>query len=293
MTINFNLYFFRAAFIFLYVVAAPLAWGESRVIEADFDGDGKIDKATYSYGNSDIHLDYYSSKIKRTKKYEILKIDECSSMQLYKLKNEPQLVVDGSCSGQGGQIYLYIYAWNSSIDEWCLKREITGENADLPSGKIFPSESVSRVTACSRIGEYGNFSYVAKSDINSEIDKRLSVVGNFKINENLRREFIGNLTDIDVIEIANHLENKNVQAANDLAFYMLDSARYYSAGQLLYQIVTSYPDRVVAKLNLADAYWNIEGAKDLAKKMYKEYAEQMKRLGKSSKIPNRVSERSK
>lgn len=98
------------------------------------------------------------------------------------------------------------------------------------------------------------------------------------------------------------LTAKNVQKYNDIAFYILEFLPYNeeikgsltdSSIFLLDNITKSFPDRTVAWLNLADAYWQKDrGYWEQAKKHYKKYLELMKAQGKDmNKVPARVYER--
>ena len=60
-----------------------------------------------------------------------------------------------------------------------------------------------------------------------------------------------------------------------------------NAIQLLEVLVRRFPGRVVAKLNLADAYWDSQLVQR-AQRMYTLYIAQMTSLGKGSRIPARV-----
>ncbi len=77
---------------------------------------------------------------------------------------------------------------------------------------------------------------------------------------------------------------------NDLAYYLEQSGNYEEAVYLLEQIIAQFPDRVVAYINLGDAYWGIGNYKK-AKEVYKIYVEQMKANNKENKIPKRVFKR--
>lgn len=79
--------------------------------------------------------------------------------------------------------------------------------------------------------------------------------------------------------------------SNDLGFLFAEAGYYGEAIELLKQVVAQNPNRIVAYLNLADAYWGAD-KKDLSAENYKKYTALMSRSGKAAKIPKRVSERS-
>lgn len=82
------------------------------------------------------------------------------------------------------------------------------------------------------------------------------------------------------------------QYYNDIAYYWQQAGFNDDAIWLLEKIISNSPDRVVAYLNLADAYWGKNEALN-ASKNYKKYSELMALSGKQQKIPSRVKERSK
>lgn len=75
--------------------------------------------------------------------------------------------------------------------------------------------------------------------------------------------------------------------SNDLGFLFEQAGYYQEAAALLEHITRKHPDRVVAYLNLADAYWAMDN-KASAQKAYGQYHEKMVATGKQTKIPERV-----
>jgi tetratricopeptide (TPR) repeat protein len=79
--------------------------------------------------------------------------------------------------------------------------------------------------------------------------------------------------------------------SNDIAYYLEKAEIYDEAIFILENIIKKEPTRVVAYLNIADAYWGTEN-KSQAKKNYEKYLYLMKSQKKDlSKIPQRVYER--
>jgi len=261
-------------------------------ISGNFEGTGSS-KITYSTDGDQTSIDFHPSNGTGAKHYTFTKIDECSTMQVYKVRDGEvdDLAVDGSCSSQGGQIYIYVYSWDASNKNFCLRRVVSGEKSDITDNKLFPTEKVNRVSGCIEIGKTDGLIYESDGKTQNLISTRLAAVNKFKSAPPLAKDFISDLSDVDVAEISSNIGPGNVQTANDLAFYMINLGKDYWAGQILTSIVNTFPDRVVAKLNLADAYWNIQGGKDSAKIWYSKYSDQMKNSDKASKIPSRVTER--
>ncbi|WP_161468512.1 tetratricopeptide repeat protein [Pseudomonas syringae] len=80
------------------------------------------------------------------------------------------------------------------------------------------------------------------------------------------------------------------QLLNDVAYFWQQADFNSDAIWLLEKIIDSNPERVVAYLNLADAYWS-KGDKQAAQKNYDIYIGIMTKQGKQQKIPIRVSAR--
>ena len=109
-----------------------------------------------------------------------------------------------------------------------------------------------------------------------------------------------NASEIDAMLKAQPLTAASVQQYNDIAYYMLEhpadndekETLNISAVFLLEQTTAKFPDRVVAWLNLADAYWENSVLKHKAGDAYKRYLGLMEILGKDmTKVPARVRER--
>jgi hypothetical protein len=83
---------------------------------------------------------------------------------------------------------------------------------------------------------------------------------------------------------------KKIGWSNDLGFLFEQAGYYQEAAELLKHITLKHPDRMVAYLNLADAYWAL-GKKEPAQKAYTQYYEKMIEAGKQTRIPERVQSR--
>jgi len=259
-------------------------------VTSDFEGNGLMGIFEKLPTSDGIKVTYKSNSMRKVYSYHINNMDECGSVDFYPIKGSPFVAIDGSCVGQGSQIHVYLFIWEKNYSNWCMRREIVGERADISENRFFPSESVSRVVGCTIMGDTSDISYEDPKIVQAQISNRLK---NLKNNKRSVKDFLTPLQDFDIAEITNHLDDDNVKSANDLAFYMINTSDYYGAGQILSEIVKKFPGRVVAKLNLADAYWNIDGARNQAKEEYLEYSEQMKNLKEESRIPARVIERIK
>lgn len=87
-----------------------------------------------------------------------------------------------------------------------------------------------------------------------------------------------------------NLPHQKLLNLNNTAYYLQKIGCNDCAIEILEQIIKIAPNRIVAYLNLSDAYWEIED-KDKAIVSYYKYIELMKGKGWESKIPKRVYER--
>ncbi|MFP4681814.1 MAG: tetratricopeptide repeat protein [Chitinispirillaceae bacterium] len=83
------------------------------------------------------------------------------------------------------------------------------------------------------------------------------------------------------------MSNHDIVIFNDLGFFLEQSGRYEEAAAVLKQVVSNFPDRSPAHLNLADTYLGL-GKRNKARKHYCYYADLMKKEGKEKRIPKRV-----
>lgn len=282
--------FYFVASLFLTYCVKP-AYAIEINIKQDFDGDKKIDILSYSLNSNGMKIEYTASSQRKKQNYFFEKPDECSSMQLYPLEHSSRIAIDGSCSSRSGQIYLYVYQWRNDTNDWCLYQVAGGEKADLPEGRPLPELSVDRPTACKKIGDINNIEFVSKDKIRKIIDQNLPKAINAEDRARLFNKYISQLTNIDTAEISNYIEAENVRDINDLAYYLTEVGRGYEAAIILEKIIKKFPDRIVALLNLADAYWQA-GFHEQAQEMYSRYINKMSKLKKSNKIPPRAFERS-
>ncbi len=85
------------------------------------------------------------------------------------------------------------------------------------------------------------------------------------------------------------ISTKTLTPYNDIAYYLEKAQAYQESIYLLEKIIEKYPNRIVAYINLGDAYLGNK-QKDKAIQSYKKYIELMKQAGKENKIPKRVLE---
>ncbi|QZT38992.1 hypothetical protein K5X82_08855 [Halosquirtibacter xylanolyticus] len=125
-----------------------------------------------------------------------------------------------------------------------------------------------------------------------------SIIGNSEFIYNaqewhdLNMNFSVDNFNIDYFKSTMTVDKKNVVSLNDIAYYLGKTKNYYISYMILENILTVYPKRMVAYINLGDAYWGYK-KKEKAKKAYQQYITLMTKSGKTSLIPKRVYERVK
>lgn len=83
---------------------------------------------------------------------------------------------------------------------------------------------------------------------------------------------------------------KAISTLNDYAFFLQEEGLPHKAIPILEEITEKYPKRIVAHLNLADAYWEA-GSETLAVRHYHVYIKLMQEAGLYGKIPSRALQR--
>lgn len=123
------------------------------------------------------------------------------------------------------------------------------------------------------------------------LDNDFHKLGIIKYNRTNEERFMNyNLNNTDNIK---QFYIENMDKLNNTAYYFEQSKNYKESIFLLKEIIKKEPNRVVAWLNIADAYWGNNQKKE-AKEAYQKYISLMKSQKKDlKKIPQRAQERSK
>jgi hypothetical protein len=271
---------------------SAIASGNQSVVTGYFEGGTASGKFVYEdrADGMGLLISYYSPSLKKTLTYSVAKFDECSAMAMYQIQSTHQIVVDGSCSSQGGQIYKYVYVWSGAKKNWCLVREITGEKADISSGTVVSSEQVSRVKNCPILGEIGPYVYESTTETARDIAMELRKLRNSENSKETLMQYIDSFPFYSISELVGYIDSGNVRDVNDLAFYLSENGRSYDAIPLLENIVKKFPKRVVAQINLGDAYWE-SGQREQGAMLYRQYYDEMLSINLKERIPGRVFNR--
>ncbi len=119
------------------------------------------------------------------------------------------------------------------------------------------------------------------------IEKNLSRISRFDKNQNLIQ--INYFFNDKSFNQDATISTKTLTQYNNIAYYLEKAGAYKESIYLLEKIIEKYPNRIVAYINLGDAYLGNK-QKTKAIKAYKKYIELMKKTGKEKKIPKRVLE---
>lgn len=88
------------------------------------------------------------------------------------------------------------------------------------------------------------------------------------------------------------LSNKNVLLLNNLGYYLEQNGLYIESAIILEEVVSQYPQRVAARINLGDAYWGINASyQHKALEHYRVYVALMEKNGRKNRIPQRIYDR--
>lgn len=102
-----------------------------------------------------------------------------------------------------------------------------------------------------------------------------------------------NFINIDILNliISDIPINKyNVEYYNNIAFYFSKIKKHEESIFLLNKIISLFPSRTVAYINLGDSFWDMDKKED-ALQNYRFYIELMTKQNKQSKIPQRIRNR--
>lgn len=261
----------------------------------DYDGDGINDKAEATHQGDTLYLTLVMSSIKQSLTYIIKPVDICNPPSFGERRKKGEIFIDWSCFGRQAQIITNLYEWSSEQKNWILTKIITGEKSDPIEGIFIPSIDITRVKCCTKLGDdKSNIIEKTKLETHKEINNELEKI-NILLNKNKIDEAISQIDIYDAIEYSEILNDENLLLLNNLSFYLTRNDNIAS-GIILDKIVSQYPTRIVAKINLADIYWDLGDSYnqyDKAKYLYKEYKEDMIQKNLKRKIPERVIIRTK
>ncbi|MCD0472301.1 type IV pilus biogenesis/stability protein PilW [Flavobacterium sp. JAS] len=210
-----------------------------------------------------------------------------------------QILVGASCCGSFKTTESTYYKFFKEIDSWILyKTTIATIDSDfLPLIDVtyndftYSVDGKNRKNEDLRIQELKLFKEQNETKFNALFDK-------YKKSNDTKMiaKESGSLNFDDLAEMVLNVPiNKiNITKYNDLAYYLLRTKDGKASSVFLLKIIIKKePSRIVAYLNIADGYWDMEQF-ERAKESYKKYDSLIRESGKDiSIIPARVKERIK
>lgn len=229
----------------------------------------------------------YKPEVGTEKIYTVDDFNECAAIGVYQLPSTDNVVIDGSCGSQGGQIDVRIFK-PSSTGELCLDLLVSGEKPAPVDGNFLPKLDVNRLAPCSIPGSDRKVELLSRESVQRIVESEiLQIKKSLELDEKSRSSAIKSFSIYIVAELSQNINEANVALLNDFGFYLEQNDRPEAAAILLTKICERFDDRVVAKLNLADASWKL-GDQETSTSFYKSYLSQMTKLGKKKKVPQRV-----
>lgn len=209
---------------------------------------------------------------------------------------ENELILDASYFSRSGTLYQEFYEWNDHNKDFVLQKIINGEQKDYIN-EIFTIkiDGIEWFECClSLANRENNRKYVLNNEqVRNKTIQLLNLIRK-KIKSNKTDELKSLIDIYSAYELSKILDEDNVLIINDLAYYLINDGNIEASIILLERITEKFPQRVVAKLNLADAYWEAGFENHLISKsikFYKEYIDLMTKKGIRNKIPKRVFDR--
>ena len=295
--------------VFFILTFMATAASASSSCEADLNGDGICDPYSVSPLEDDgtisrITIDIGGSNKSVSGNFEL----GDGGLSVGYLPGEFSLLLDFYT--RNTDLTQYSFKWNSARQDWVLykksnwvessrdeKYTLGGEK--VPIEALFPRQfNVQRVACCTLFSQFSengpNFSFLSNEDQLTEIRKDFKYILG-KLPQGEKGELFYGLDDDGnkvrrsvpqelVYELTLIISDDNVEPLNNYAYYLYRNKNNVLAALLLREIHKKFPERAVATLNLADAYWDM-GMKSDACPLYKEYIAQMTKNGKGGRIP--------
>lgn len=279
--------------------------------ESDFNGDGLCE--SYAVDNVDSES-YITLNIGGLDK-QVSGFFDLGRGALYKGYFPEEMSIALDYYPGNTTLTTYGFRWAPHLKDWTLYRvayweEPHRDDKFILEGKKLPAElliprafKVKRFPCCIKFSDFAhkNFDLIPIDDISQKDEIKRDFVRIKKYisirekNKTFSKYDSGKAPattlPIELIfELALILDQSNVTTLNNLAYFLVEDGHTASAVILLRAIYRKFPERVVAKLNLADAYQQI-GMSSEAFSLYTEYKKVMEASGSSGRIPQRVHDR--
>lgn len=220
--------------------------------------------------------------------------------EVYSIENQ-EIIIHGSCCGRQKDTNIDYYKYISSINNWVLYKAISsshiGPEYSMKNNFLYFNDEVTKINYLSGNQTLGgkilSGGHINAEGVKSEINKKLREKYVFWLSSYRNKEPF--LIDEGLIQIAewlyvSELSNDTVEMYNNIGYFLLEKNKYIQSIYLLEKIVQKFPDRIVAKLNLADALYKF-GQIEQSAPLYKAYYQKMKSTKQLKKVPSYVKDR--
>lgn len=210
----------------------------------------------------------------------------------------------------------YTFKWNKEINNFVLTKvsnwsepyrdeAYSLSDEKIPKKDIFPTDfDVRRIPCCTLLSDFKgqsvNYETISKEQLKKSIDADIKYL-NGEISNGVNSSlFYTSMPSTEfnkkaippefIYELSTSVDQANLETLNNYAYYMQKTGNSNLAAVLLHKIVEKFPERAVAKLNLADSYWDIDLKED-ACTQYRNHIKDMNSLKKNSLIPSTTRSR--
>lgn len=249
----------------------------------DLDGDGLPDTITAtSSSNADATVKKtYKIFLSGSKKSISAALEsDTGSLAVYPGGVAGDLVVDRTnrSSRDSAELSYDVYRWSAKDKTLCLSVSISGAPANQLEDEVIPSDTAAtHYKPCSAL------------DSGSPAVRLEKSAAERYVLEGLPQAKTRDIPEYYAIELATIISPTNVREINDAAYFQLQRGNATAAAIVLDAIHKKMPDRVVATLNLADAY-KAAGNTKLACPLYAEYKKDMTATNRAAEIPKRLNQ---
>ncbi|WP_324711334.1 hypothetical protein [Pseudomonas citronellolis] len=282
---------------------------------ADLDGDGLDDTSRSSRLPDDLDISKLEIISSRTNK-TLSGIFELGNGGVSPGYFSGDFSIYTNYSTRNPDVSTYSFRWDENLQDWILYRlsswsepsrdeEYSLNGQRVPEELVLPTEfKVQRIKCCTK---FSDFNRAPEITAMTPDDQRKEILDDFKKIEMLLSEgkssTLYKVTDKDKLtiekipspdfayELSTIVGTAKPENINNYAYFLQQNDENIPAAIILKSIHDKYPERIVATLNLTDAYWGL-GMKKAACPLYVEYVSKMNNAGKRLKIPKSALQRS-
>jgi len=257
---------------------------ENFKVTFDADGDGKVDTIEYTIQKTDTRNAEVKVKIYPTRAKPLTFTSGSNlNYEISRCKQKECIKIFDADYGIWAEDTTSYYVYDRLKRSWFLKKSVLEMPTFDEYGGVIPMKR-ERVV----------YNYEMSERIDGEVFPNFAAHPLHALEKKAKDmpERFSNSVNIKYLRyyVENYpISKKTVTLYNNIAFYLSKHEFNDEAIYILEKIVELFPNRVVAYLNLGDAYFAEEN--EAYKKMYERYIKLMKERGKESRIPERIYDR--